>query len=131
AGRQTTLRDLMKGAADNGQKIKLAPAFLAELPSLQLRPIGARARNDDPPWPANDRLALQVFDGATAGPSVPLTATTFIDTWRKQALHVAEWNISPAMENLMRAWRDDFMVAKGQFRGLQAVDFAGKPPLEF
>jgi hypothetical protein len=121
----------MKAAAESGPKVEMAPTIVAELPSLQLKPTGARPRNASPRWPANDRLSLQVSSGATAGPSVLLTATTFLDTWRKQALHVAEWNISPAMENLMRAWRDDFMVSQGQFRNLQALDYSGTPALEF
>jgi len=128
---QTTLRELMKAAAESGPKVEMAPSIVAELPSLQLKPLGARPRNANPRWPANDRLSLQVSSGATAGPSVLLTATTFLDTWRKQALHVAEWNISPAMENLMRAWRDDFIVSQGQFRNLQALDYSGTPALEF
>ena len=129
AGRQTTLRELMKAAG--GQKVKLTPSFSAELPPLQLKPVGARARNTNPRWPANDRLELQVSTGSTIGPSVLLTATTFIDAWRKQVLGVAEWNISPAMEDLMRAWRDDFMVTKGQYRSMQTVEFTSKPTLEF
>lgn len=131
AGRQTTLRELMKAVAEDGQKVKLAPSFVAELPPLQLKPIRARARSASPRWPANDRLELQVSAGSTVGPSVLLTATTFVDAWRKQVLGVAEWNISPAMEDLMRAWRDDFMVTRGQYRNLQAVEFVGKPILEF
>jgi len=35
------------------------------------------------------------------------------------------------MENLMRAWRDDFIVSQGQFRNLQALDYADTPALEF
>jgi hypothetical protein len=128
---QTTLRELMKAAAESGPKVAMAPAIVAELPSLQLKPTGARPRSTNPRWPANDRLSLQVSSGATAGPSVLLTATTFLDTWRKQALHIAEWNISPAMENLMRAWRDDFMVSQAQFRNLQALEYAGTPAIEF
>ena len=131
AGRQTTLRDLMKAAAETGQKVKMAPGLAAELPSVQLKPSGARARSDNPRWPANDRLLLQVSAGAIAGPSVVLTAATFLDTWRKHVLEIAEWNISPAMETLTRAWRDDFIVTKAQFRSLQALEFNGTPPLEF
>lgn len=130
-GKRTTLRDLMKAAAATDQKVSLARSFVAELPSLQLKPIGARQRSKEPRWPANDRLLLQVSAGSIAGPNVLLTATTFIDTWRKQILEVAEWNISPAIENLMRAWRDDFIVTKGEFRNLQAVEFTGGLALEF
>jgi len=128
---QTTLRELMKAAAESGPKVEMAPAIVAELPSLQLKPTGARPRSANPRWPGNDRLSLQVSSGATAGPSVLLTATTFLDTWRKQTLYVAEWNISPAMENLMRAWRDDFVVSQAQFRNIQTLDYAGTPALEF
>ena len=132
AGRQTTLRELMKGAAETGERVKMAPDIGADLPSLQLKPEGARARSVTPRWPANDRLLLQVSSsGAVAGSHVVLTAATFLDTWRKQVLEIAEWNISPAMENLMRAWRDDFMVTKAQFRNLQALEYTGNTPLEF
>lgn len=131
AGRQTTLRDLMKAAAETGQQVKMAPGLTAELPSVQLRPSGARPRSDNPRWPANDRLLLQVSAGAITGPSVVLTAATFLDTWRKHVLEIAEWNISPAMDTLMRAWRDDFIVTKAQFRNLQALEFNSTPPLEF
>ena len=130
-GRQTTLRELMQSAADSENEMELAPSFFAHLGSLKLRPKGARARGDTPRWPANDRLTLEVSTSQTDTSSVLLTATTFIDAWRKHILEVAEWNISPAMENLMRAWRDDFVVTKGQFRNLQAVKFSGKPVLEF
>jgi len=130
-GRHTTLRELMKTAGGSGQKVQLAPALLAEMPSLQLHAIGARPRSTAPRWPANDRLALQVKTGTVAGASVLLSATTFVDTWRRHILQVAEWNISPAMENLMQAWRDDFMVSKGQFRNLQPIQFSAKPNLEF
>jgi hypothetical protein len=130
-GTQITLRELMKSAGDTGQEVSMAPSFAAEFPSLQLKPLSARPRSANPRWPANDRLLLQVSAGSTPGSSVLLSATTFVDTWRKQVLGIAEWNISPAIENLMRAWRDDFIVTKGQFRNLQAVEFAGESVLEF
>jgi len=132
AGRQTTLRDLMKGAADTGEKVKVAPEFVADLPSLKLKPACARSRSIKPLWPANDRLLLQVSStGEVDGSHVVLTAATFLDTWRRQVLDVAEWNISPAMENLMRSWRQDFIVTKAQFRNLQTLEYKGRSPLEF
>jgi hypothetical protein len=131
AGNQTTLRDLMKSAAAGGQSVDLAPSFVADLSLPQPKPIGARSRSNNPRWPANDRLALQVGGQGSTRLEVPLTANTFIDAWRKQVLQIADWNISPAMENLMRAWRDDYIVAKGQFRNLQSVEFKGKQALEF
>ena len=131
-GRQTTLRELMKGAAETGEKVKIAPEFATDLPSLQLKPEGARARSVTPRWPANDRLVLQVSSSASVvGSYVVLTAATFLDTWRKQMLEIAEWNISPAMENLMRAWRDDYIVTKAQFLNLQTLEYTGNSPLEF
>lgn len=130
-GTQTTLRDLMKGAADNVHRTNIAPSFFTELPNFQLKPAGARPRSSNPRWPANDRLILKVVADQSDDLSVVLTATTFMDAWRKQLLGVAEWNISPAMENLMRAWRDDFIVAKGRFRNFQTVEFNGEQPLEF
>jgi len=125
---QTTLRDLMmKAAEDAGKLAQLAPGYFAEIPTLQLKSSGARSRNANPRWPANDRLTIRV----SAGPSEFLTASTYVDTWRKQVLGVADWNISPAMENLMRAWRNDFIISQAKFRGLQSVNFKGKPALEF
>jgi len=131
-GQQTTLRELMKGATETGERVRMAPEFSADLPSLQLKPEGARPRSVDPRWPANDLLLLQVSpSGNTSGSHVVLTAATFLDTWRKQVLEIAEWNISPAMGKLMRAWREDFMVTKAQFRNLETIEHTGSPPLEF
>jgi hypothetical protein len=131
-GQQTTLRELMKGATETGERVRMAPEFSADLPSLQLKPEGARPRSVDSRWPANDLLLLQVSPfGNTSGSHVVLTAATFLDTWRKQVLEIAEWNISPAMEKLMRAWREDFMVTKAQFRNLETIEHTGSPPLEF
>lgn len=131
-GRQTTLRELMKAAAGSYGKFDLAPSFTAELPPLQLNPVEARARSFNPRWPANDRLSLQVLAaGSSVGPKVLLPATVFVDTWRKEILQVADWNISPAMENLMRGWREDYIVSAGQFRKLPTVEFRGKQLLEF
>jgi len=130
---QTTLRELMKGAAETGEKVRIAPDFFStDLPSLQLKPEGARPRSSHPRWPANDRLLLQVSsNGTTSGSHVVLTAATFLDTWQKQVLEIAEWNISPAMENLMRAWREDFMVTQAQYRNLPTIEHAGNSTLEF
>jgi hypothetical protein len=69
--------------------------------------------------------------GTTSGPHVVLTAATFLDTWQKQVLEIADWNISPAMENLMRAWREDFMVTKAQYRNLPTIEHTGNSTLEF
>jgi hypothetical protein len=131
AGQQTTLRELMKTAAGNTHVASLAPGFTASITPLQPKPIGARKRSSSPRWPANDRLSLHVSSGAGPGTTVLLTATTFIDTWRKHVLAVADWNIPPAMETLMRSWRDDFVITEGRYRNLQLIDYAGRPPLEF
>lgn len=128
---QTTLGDLMQSVAGTENRVKLAPSFFVSLGSLKLRPTGARARSDSPRWPANDRLGLDVFTSSTDRSSVLLTARTFVDAWRKHVTHVAEWNISPAMEQLMEAWRNDFTVTRGHYRNLQAVEFDDDPPLKF
>jgi len=62
---------------------------------------------------------------------VQLSASTFVDTWRKHVLGVADWNIPPAIESLMHAWRDDFVVTKKQFRSVPSLRFYGKEHLEF
>jgi hypothetical protein len=131
AGQQMPLRDLMRAAAGSGHQVALAPCFVAEMPPLQPRPSGARERSVSPRWPANDRLALQVLAQGAQPVEVLLTAKTFVDIWRKQFLQVAEWNISPAMENLMRSWRDDYLVTQSQFRGRDIIEFQGDPPLVF
>ncbi|MEY2493774.1 MAG: hypothetical protein QOJ45_266 [Verrucomicrobiota bacterium] len=128
---QTTLRDLMQSVAGSENRIELVPSFVASVGSLQLKPAGARGRSNDPRWPANDRLTLQVSTSPTDSSSVLLTATTFIDAWRKHIKRVAAWNISPAIDKLMQAWREDFTVKRGQFRNLESVEFLGNPPLEF
>jgi len=109
----------------------MAPGFLAEVPSLQLKSSPARSRSNNPRWPGNDRLTVRVSSGSPTGPNELLTASTFVDTWRRQVLSVAEWNISPAMEKLMRAWRNDFIISQAQYRDLQSVEFNGNPRLEF
>lgn len=131
AGQQMQLRDLMRAAAGSGQQVALAPAFVTEMPPLQPKPSEARVRGLSPRWPANDRLALRVASQGTQPVEVLLTAKTFVDIWRKQFLQVAEWNISPAMESLMRAWRDDYLVTQGQFRGRDIIEFQGDPPIVF
>jgi hypothetical protein len=131
AGQQTNLRDLMmKSAADSG-RMAVAPGFSAGITPLQPKSSGARARSNAPRWPANDRLTLRVLPITSSGPSELLTASTFVDTWRRHVLEVADWNISPAMENLMQAWRNDFVISQAKFRDLPSVDFDGNPTLEF
>lgn len=131
ASQQMPLKDLMRAVSGSGVQVALAPSFLAEMPPLQPKPIGARQRSTAPRWPANDRLALRVSAHGTQPVEVLLTAKTFVDIWRKQFLQVAEWNISPAMENLMRAWRDDYLVTQSQFRGRDTIEFDGDPSLVF
>ena len=126
SGKQTTLRELMKNVASVGTKVEMAHNFVSELQAVPPIPIKARPRNQQPRWPANDKLSLD-----TNGSTVALAATTFVDAWRKYALDVAEWSISPAMGNLMRAWRGHQIVVSGQFRHMQSVEFVGKPSLEY
>jgi hypothetical protein len=125
-GKQTTLRELMKAVAMSGNQWEPAPGFSADIQAGVLKAVGARPRSNSPRWPANDRLLLQT--GATA---VFITARTFVDTWRRYALGIAEWNISPAMDKLMRAWRESSIISSGQFRELQTVEYHGKSALEF
>lgn len=129
-GKQLTLKDLIKSTS-GGQAVALAPGFTAEIPTLQPTPLGARARSAQPRWPSNDCLLLNVSAGSLGTLTVQLSASTFVDTWRKQVLGVADWNIPPAIENLMHAWRDDFVVTKGQFRNVPSLRFNGKGRLEF
>lgn len=129
-GKQLTLRDLMKSTS-SGQELALAPGFTAEIPTLQPTPLGARARSTQPRWPSNDCLGLNVSAGSLGALTVQLSASTFVDTWRKHVLGVAEWNIPPAIENLMHAWRDDFVVTRRQFRNVSSLYFRGKEGLEF
>jgi hypothetical protein len=129
-GKQLTLKDLVKSTS-NGQEISLAPGFTAEIPTLQPTPLGARARSIQPRWPSNDCLVLNVSAGSLGALAVQLSASTFVDTWRKQVLGVADWNIPPAIESLIHAWRDDFVVTKRQFRNVQNLRFNGKENLDF
>jgi hypothetical protein len=128
-GKQRTFKDLMKPAG--GQEVALAPGFTFELPILQISPLGARPRSTEPPWPSNDCLRLQVAVGSGNSLKVQLGAATFVDTWRKQVLDVADWNIPPAIETLMHAWREDFVVTNRQFRDVQSLTFSGTQKLEF
>ncbi len=131
SGKQFTLRDLVR-ASSGATTAALVPNFTAELPALQIYPKGARPRSEAPRWPANDRLELRVTSGALPPLTVQLSANIFVDTWRKQVLGVAAWNIAPAIEKLMHAWRDDFLVSHGQFRNVPSVRFSGKKgDLEF
>jgi hypothetical protein len=130
-GKQLTLRDLVKSTS-SGQEVELAPGFTADIPTLQPVPLGARPRSMQPRWPANDCLGLNVSAGALGPPlAVQLSANIFVDTWRKQVLGLADWNIPPAIETLMHAWRDDFVVTKRQFRSISSLRFSGKERLEF
>ena len=128
-GKQLTLKDLMKSTS-GGQEVALAPGFTADLPTLQPSPLGARPRSTQPRWPSNDCLGVNV-SGPLGVLSVQLSASTFVDTWRKHVLGVADWNIPPAIESLMHAWRDDFVVTKKQFRNVPSLHFRGKKHVEF
>ena len=128
----TTLKELMKDAAKMGQQAELAPEFFAELAPFHLQPERARDRNEAPRWPANDRLLIKVTSpGIRKSPEVVITAATFLETWRKQILLIADWNISPAMGNLMRSWREDFIVTNKQFKNLTNIEYGGPQMLEF
>lgn len=127
----TTLRDVIQASA-TGSAFELAPSFEADLPTLRLQPERARARSERPRWPANDRLTLRVsLPGFPAGPTLIVTAATFVQAWRKQILGAADWDIPPAVGELMHRWRQDFAVTNEAFRNLQVLRFKGKQPLEF
>jgi hypothetical protein len=130
-GRPTMLRDLMQSVAGSENKIELAPSFFVSLGTLRLRASGARSRSVSPAWPANDRLTLLVSTTGDDSERVLLTAAKFVDSWRKHVLKAAPWNISPAMDEVMRSWRDDFMVTRGLFRNREEIAYDGSSCLQF
>lgn len=130
-GQPTMLRDLMQSVAGSENRIELAPSFFVSLGTLRLRAIGARSRSVTPAWPANDRLTLLVSTTGDDSERVLLTAATFVDAWRKHVLKAAPWNISPAMDDVMRSWRDDFMVTRGLFRNREELVYEGSSCLQF
>jgi hypothetical protein len=117
----------MKAAAGGtDQKVELAPAFLAELPSLQLRPMGARARSENPPLARNDRLVLHVSAGAGSGSSVFANTQQLSSTsWRKFVSDVPNGTSRLRMGNLMRAMAGEFRSNQRQFRNVQTVELQG------
>lgn len=130
-GTTTTLRDLMREVAEDDRKFDLASNFTGLLPALQISFRSARHRNQSPPWPANDRLVVEVVSGADGGSPLILPADVFVEMWRKHAEGAADWNMSPIVSSLMRLWRDDFVVSRGLFRGLREVSYSGTNNLLF
>jgi hypothetical protein len=130
-GTTTTLKDLMREATEDDRKFDLASNFTGALPALQVSFRPARPRNQSPPWPANDRLVVEVVSGGSSGSPMILPADVFVEMWRKYAEGAADWNVSPTVSSLMRLWRDDFVVSRGLFKGLQEVSYSGANNLLF
>jgi hypothetical protein len=130
-GTTTTLKDLMREVAEDDRKFDLASNFTGALPALQVSFRSARPRNLSPPWPANDRLVVEVVSGGSGGSPMVLPADVFVEMWRKYAEGAADWNMSPTVSSLMRLWRDDFVVSRGLFMGLQEVSYSGANNLLF
>ncbi len=130
-GITTTLKDLMRDVAEDDRKFDLASNFTGALPALQVSFRPARLRNQSPPWPANDRLVVEVVSGGSGGSPMTLPADVFVEMWRKYAEGAADWNMSPTVSSLMRLWRDDFVVSRGLFKGLQEVSYSGAKDLLF
>jgi hypothetical protein len=130
-GTTTTLKDLMREVTEDDRKFDLASNFTGALPALQVSFRPARPRNQSPPWPANDRLVVEVVSGGSSGSPMILPADVFVEMWRKYAEGAADWNMSPTVSSLMRLWRDDFVVSRGLFKGLQEVSYSGANNLLF
>jgi len=130
-GTTTTLKDLMREVTEDDRKFDLASNFTGALPALQVSFRPARPRNQSPPWPANDRLVVEVVSGGSSGSPMILPADVFVEMWRKYAEGAADWNVSPTVSSLMRLWRDDFVVSRGLFKGLQEVSYSGANNLLF
>jgi len=130
-GTTTTLKDLMREVTEDDRNFDLASNFTGALPALQVSFRPARPRNQSPPWPANDRLVVEVVSGGSSGSPMILPADVFVEMWRKYAEGAADWNVSPTVSSLMRLWRDDFVVSRGLFKGLQEVSYSGANNLLF
>lgn len=130
--RSLTMRDLMLSAVTSQEGIELAPRFFATLPRPKVQPIQARERSTAPPWPSNDRLALRVSLAGGSGHSlVIITGPTFIELWKRHALGVADWSLSPTAEEALRSWIEDFVVTSRVFENQQDLMFRGQSQLIF
>jgi hypothetical protein len=130
-GNATTLKDLMRIVAEDDRQFEVAAKFTSALPALQISFRSARARSHSPPWPANDRLVVEVVSGGIGTSPMVLPADVFVEMWRKHAAGAADWNISPTVSSLMRRWRDDFVVSHGLFKSQQEISYSGSKDLLF